>query len=127
LLKRVNSIYLPARDPERSIKWYEGKLGLTRPLGQDSGILQLADGTWLFLEKSIGRTTSNFATSGWTEKGNFEMFSICFEVDNAKQLYEKLRKEGVEVEELQDEGRCGLQFIFYDIDGNKFQIFQQPQ
>jgi len=127
LLKRICSIYLPAHNPEKSIEWYERHLGLTRPLGPKSGILQLDDGTWLFLEKSIARTTSNFATSGWVENGNYEMFSICFEVDDAKQLYDKLHTEGVEVEALRDEGGCGLQFIFYDLDGNKFQVFQQPK
>lgn len=125
-LNRINSIYLPARDPEKSIAWYEKHLGLTRPLGPNSGILQLGDGTWVFLERAIARETANFATSGWREGGNYEMFSLCFTVDDARQLHEKLRSEGVEVEDVRDEGGCGLQFIFYDLDGNKFQAFQPP-
>jgi len=78
------------------------------------------------LERAITRTTANFATSGWREGGNYEMFSLCFTVDDARQLHEKLRSEVVEVEDVRDEGGCGLQFIFYDLDGNKFQAFQPP-
>jgi hypothetical protein len=35
-----------------------------------------------------------------------------------------LQTEGVELETLRDEGGCGFQFIFYDLDGNKFNVYQ---
>lgn len=127
LVRRINSIYLPVSHKKKAVKWYEDHLGLTHPRGPESDILQLGDGTWVFLEKSITKTTANFATSGWVENGNYEMFSICFETNDAVGLHEKLQNEGVEVEELRDEGSCGIQFIFYDLDGNKFQVFQQPK
>jgi glyoxylase I family protein len=124
LLKRIDSIYLPARDPEKSIEWYMRHLGLTRPLDNNPGILQTDNGTWVFFLKSITRTTSNFATSDWVEGGNFDMFSITFEVEDANQLYDKLQTEGVELDTLRDEGGCGFQFTFYDLDGNKFNVYQ---
>ncbi|MGM0882942.1 MAG: VOC family protein [Bacillota bacterium] len=69
--------------------------------------------------------TSNFYTTG-KAPSDYEMFALCFETNQIEELYEKLVRSAVHVESFLDEGDDGLQFVFYDPNGNKFQVWQDP-
>ena len=88
----------------------------------------MGSGQWLFLLPSPGGHPLHFMTTGWAEGGSpFEMFPICFETDDIHALETSLRESGVWIEpEMRDEGGCGLQLNFKDLDGNKYQAWQQP-
>jgi catechol 2,3-dioxygenase-like lactoylglutathione lyase family enzyme len=131
LLKRIECAYLPVKDVASSVAWYERVLGLTlrSPIEPGRGaIMIMGSGQWLFLLPSPGGHPLHFMTTGWSEDGSpFEMFPICFETDDIRSLDASLRESGVWTEEaVRDEGGCGLQLNFEDPDGNKFQVWQQP-
>lgn len=87
----------------------------------------MGSGQWLFLLPSPEGNPLSFLTTGWTEDHSlFEMFPICFETDNIQALAESLRESGTWTEgEVRNEGSCGLQFNFKDLDGNIFNVWQQ--
>lgn len=132
MIKRIECAYVPVSDVERSAKWYEQVLGMKLRSAIEPGrgaIMIMGDGGWLFLLPSPDMTPLTFPTTGWTEDGDhFEMFPICFETDNIQKLYESLLQAGLWLEaEVRDEGSCGHQLTFKDPDGNKFQVWQQPE
>lgn len=55
-------------------------------------------------------------------KSGYEMFRFTFEVRRIELLHDRLVSNGVRVEELKDSGHCGINFIFFDLDGNKFDV-----
>jgi glyoxylase I family protein len=127
LLKKVHCNYLPVTDLELASRWYQSMFGLERINREPSGsILILGDGQWLFLLECNEKRNANFITSQW-EGDNYEMFSLTFEVENITELHKRLRENGVEVGPLADLDSCGLQFKFKDPDGNKFNVWQDPQ
>lgn len=130
LLKRVSHNYLPVTDLKSALEWYGKYLGLkhisdNRTARNDGGILILGNGQWLFLLESKGNKNANFVTDDW-EGDDYEMFSLTFETDDIIKLHESLRKSGTHVESIVDHDGCGLQFKFKDPDGNKFNVWQDP-
>ncbi|MCM3041281.1 VOC family protein [Paenibacillus motobuensis] len=126
LLKRVLCNYLPVSNLEHATKWYEEIFGLSvRKRDPNGSILILGDGQWLFLLESTEKRTANFITSQW-DGDEYEMFSLTFEVENIVELHKRLRENEVDVESLVDHDSCGLQFKFKDPDGNKFNVWQDP-
>lgn len=73
-----------------------------------------------FLVKAIEKESSNF----FDYKGN-ERFSISFEVNGILTL-EALHKDfidkDVRVGEIEDRGHSGSNFVFWDFDGNQFDV-----
>jgi predicted enzyme related to lactoylglutathione lyase len=122
LLKSVHCNYLPVTDLKRAADWWEEYLGLKR-FKPDGSILILGNGQWLFLLESKSKTNANFTTDLW-EGENYEMFSLTFEVDDIVKVHKSLQESGAEVYRLEDRDRCGLQFTFKDLDGNKFNVWQ---
>jgi len=127
MLKRVLCNYLPVSNLERAVRWYEEIFGLeVRKRSPGGAILVLGDGQWLFLLESGEKKTANFVTDQWNGE-RYEMFSLTFEVEDIVALHKRLRDSDVEVEALIDHDSCGLQFIFKDPDGNKFNVWQDPE
>lgn len=129
LLKRVSHNYLPVKDMKKAKEWYTKYLGLEQvnptATNRDGSILELGNGQWLFLLETKSTKNANFVTDQW-EGDNYEMFSLTFETDDIIKLHESLRKSGTQVEPIVDHGGCGLQFKFKDLDGNKFNVWQDP-
>lgn len=53
---------------------------------------------------------------------------MTFEVDGIEKLRELhsfLTEKGVMVENIEDRGHPGNNFVFYDIDGNKFDVWSE--
>lgn len=124
VLKRVNCIYVPATDPYQTIQWFGRYFGLHRkkPVKRDTNgeSLMLGNGMELFILRAEQGSRMTFQTDVWAGPG-FQMSMLSFEVtDDIVELHRSLREGGAHVEELRDEGGCGMGFWFYDPDGNKF-------
>jgi len=47
-------------------------------------------------------------------------------VENIAELHQKLIDNSADVEPLIDQGGCGMQFIFKDVEENKFNVWEEP-
>ncbi|WP_127529854.1 VOC family protein [Paenibacillus kobensis] len=123
LVQGVHCNYIPVADVKQAKEWYMRVLGVTQ-VRPEGGIVVLGNGQWLFLIESKDRPNANFTTDDWNETKGFEMFSLTFATEDIVALHESLRQHGAEVEPIVDYGPCGLQFLFKDPDGNRFNVWQ---
>ncbi|GGG61425.1 VOC family protein [Paenibacillus radicis (ex Gao et al. 2016)] len=125
-MRAVCSVYVPVKNPLDSAAWWQRHFGLEwampYPPGGEHAILKLAEGQWLHLVETEGDFHSQFR-----DKLGYEMFRFTFEVREIEHIYDRLRTGGVNVQELQDRGSCGINFVFYDPDGNKFDVNEVVQ
>ncbi|MFJ7826692.1 VOC family protein [Psychrobacillus sp. NPDC096623] len=122
-LLRVGTTYIPVTNVELSSDWYVKKLGADLSYkDEDKAILNLANQS-IFLVKSIERQSSNFIDIYGVER-----FSLTFEVNGLDAL-ERLHKDFVENEirvgDIENRRHTGRNFVFYDIDGNKFDVWSE--
>ncbi|MDQ1143710.1 catechol 2,3-dioxygenase-like lactoylglutathione lyase family enzyme [Bacillus sp. SORGH_AS 510] len=122
-LVRVGTTYIPVTNVERSSAWYIEKLGAVESYrDQDKAILNLANQS-LFLVRSAENQTANFFDIYGEER-----FSLTFEVDGLAALvalHSELKENDVRVGEIEDRGHAGRNFVFYDEDGNKFDVWSE--
>ncbi|EOR21906.1 hypothetical protein A499_20733 [Niallia nealsonii AAU1] len=123
LIHRVGTIYLPVVNPEVASNWYQEKLGAIENFrNEDKAILDFANQSF-FLVKAKEGVKANFQD----HKGN-EHFFMTFEVDGIDQLrklHSLLKEKGVTVGNIEDRGHPGNNFVFYDLDGNKFDVWSE--
>ncbi|MCM3572540.1 MULTISPECIES: VOC family protein [Mesobacillus] len=121
-LIRVGTIYIPVEDPKESSNWYRDMLkAKLNYLDEDKAIMGLADIS-LFLVKSPGQS-SNF-----TDINGEERFILTYEVDGLealKTLHNDLTERGIRVGEIENRGHAGRNFVFSDLDGNKFDVWSE--
>lgn len=122
-LIRVGTTYIPVSSVERSSEWYVNKLGAEISYkDEDKAILNLANQS-IFLVKSKENQSSNFYDIHGEER-----FSLTFEVDGLRAL-ETIHKDfiakQIKVGEIEDRGHAGKNFVFYDLDGNKFDVWSE--
>jgi catechol 2,3-dioxygenase-like lactoylglutathione lyase family enzyme len=122
-IHRVGTIYLPVENPELASNWYQEKLGAIENFrNEDKAILDFANQSF-FLVKSKEGAKATFQD----DKGK-EHFFLTFEVDGIEQLqklHSELKEKGVEVGVIEDRGHPGNNFVFYDLDGNKFDVWSE--
>ncbi|MCM3740290.1 VOC family protein [Oceanobacillus luteolus] len=122
-LLRIGTTYIPVNNIERSTEWYKNKLGAEVSYqDEDKGIINLANQS-IFLVKSDEHQSSNFIDIYGEER-----FSITFEVDGLdalKTIHKDFIDKGVKVGEIENRGHSGRNFVFYDIDGNKFDVWSE--
>jgi catechol 2,3-dioxygenase-like lactoylglutathione lyase family enzyme len=122
-LLRVGTTYIPVTDVERSARWYEENLHADKNyMDEKKAILDLANQSF-FLVKANGNETANF-----TDDDGHERSSLTFEVeglDRLKALHHDLQEKGVQIGEIEDRGHPGNNFVFYDLDGNKFDVWSE--
>jgi len=120
LLKRVNCLYLPTADPHNISEWFKRFFGLDR-----NGWIKLGDGLSLIILPTRDEVRTKFTVDEWAGIPNYEMYMLQFEVSNdIIELHRSLKESGAVVEELRDQGGCGMEFGFYDPDGNKFCAYE---
>ncbi|MGE7183968.1 VOC family protein [Peribacillus sp. NPDC006672] len=122
-LLRVGATYIPVTDVELASDWYVGKLGAELSYrDEDKAILNFANQS-IFLVKSKENQSSNF----YDIYGE-EHFSMTFEVNGLDAL-EAVHKDFIEKEikvgEIENRGHTGRNFVFYDLDGNKFDVWSE--
>ncbi len=122
-LLRVGTIYIPVTDVERSSEWYESKLGATITYKDvDKAIVNLADVSF-FLVKSHSDESANFYDIHGDER-----FSLTFEVNGLNALeaiYHDFHEKGITIGVIENRGHMGRNFVFYDPDGNKFDVWSE--
>lgn len=119
---RVGTIYIPVEDPRESSNWYREMLkAKVNYLDGDKAIMDMADIS-LFLVKSQGQT-SNF-----TDINGVERFLLTYEVDGLEvleALHKEFKDRGIKVGSIENRGHAGRNFVFYDLDGNKFDVWSE--
>jgi catechol 2,3-dioxygenase-like lactoylglutathione lyase family enzyme len=122
-LLRIGTTYIPVTNVELSSDWYVSKLGADLSyIDEDKAILNLADQS-IFLVKSLENQTSNFYDSYGAER-----FSITFEVNGLQALeaiHMDFTDKGIRIGEIENRGHAGRNFVFFDIDGNKFDVWSE--
>ncbi|MEK3856168.1 VOC family protein [Cytobacillus sp. FSL H8-0458] len=122
-LLRVGTIYIPVTNVDLSSDWYVNKLGAELSYkDQDKAILNFANQS-IFLVKSNENQSSNF----FDIYGN-ERFSLTFEVNGLNALesiHTDFRQNEIRVGEIENRGHTGRNFVFYDLDGNKFDVWSE--
>ncbi|SOC43871.1 VOC family protein [Ureibacillus acetophenoni] len=122
-LVRIGTTYIPVTDVERSAKWYVSKLDAALNYqDEDKAILNLANQS-IFLVKSKEQQTANFIDSYGEER-----FSLTFEVNGLDALltiHKQFLDKGIRIGEVEDRGHAGRNFVFYDLDGNKFDVWSE--
>lgn len=122
-LLRVGTTYLPVTDVELASEWYVHKLGAELSYkDNDKAILNLANQS-IFLVKSRDNQSSNF----YDINGN-EHFSITFEVNGLSALesiHKDFNEKEIRIGDIENRGHAGKNFVFYDLDGNKFDVWSE--
>ncbi|MGX1265635.1 catechol 2,3-dioxygenase-like lactoylglutathione lyase family enzyme [Rossellomorea marisflavi] len=122
-LIRIGTIYLPVTDVNRSAEWYVRHLGAKlNDQDDDKAILDLANQSVFLVKSGVGES-ANFTDHHGTER-----FSVTFEVDGLASL-EALHGDfislGMKVGAIEDRGHVGRNFVFYDPDGNAFDVWSE--
>lgn len=122
-LLRVGTTYLPVADVEKSSEWYIHNLGAELTYqDHDKAILNFANQS-VFLVKSKEGQSSNF----YDFNGN-ERFSMTFEVNGLNALeavHKDFKEKKIRVGEIENRGHAGRNFVFYDLNGNKFDVWSE--
>lgn len=122
-IKRVGTTYIPVVDPEKSSIWYQEILGAIENFrNTDKVILEFADQSFFLVKAKIGER------SVFLDSYEQEHFTMTFEVNGIGQLIEFhnfLKEKGVRIGEMEDRGHPGNNFVFYDIDGNVFDVWSE--
>jgi catechol 2,3-dioxygenase-like lactoylglutathione lyase family enzyme len=122
-LLRIGTTYIPVTNVDLSSDWYVNKLGAELSYkDQDKAILNFANQS-IFLVKSNENQSSNFIDI----YGN-EHFSLTFEVNglnDLKAIHKDFKQCEIRVGEIEDRGHSGRNFVFYDLDGNKFDVWSE--
>jgi len=122
-IKRVGTTYIPVVNPEKSSLWYQEMLGAVENFrDKDKAILEFADQSFFLVKAKKGERSCFLDTYGQ------EHFTMTFEVNGIDRLIEFnsfLQKKGVRVGEIENRGHPGTNFVFYDIDGNMFDVWSE--
>lgn len=123
IIHRVGTIYLPVENPELASNWYQEKLGARENFrNKDKAILDFANQSFFLVKAKKGEKAA------FQDDAGNEHFYLTFEVDGIdqlKKLHSSLKEKGVTVDDIEDRGHPGNNFVFYDLDGNKFDVWSQ--
>ena len=122
-LLRVGTTYIPVYNVELSSEWYVNKLSAELSYkDEDKAILNFANQSF-FLVKSKENQSSNFYDCHGEER-----FSITFEVNGLNALeaiHRAFKDKEIRVGEIENRGHAGRNFVFFDLDGNKFDVWSE--
>lgn len=108
---------------EDSADWYVTNLAAELSYQDaDKAIINLANQSF-FLVKANENQSSNFLDY----KGG-KWFSVTFEVDGMdalQNLHKEFKEKGVRVGDIENRGHAGRNFVFYDLDGNGFDVWSE--
>jgi|GEM_PF-1107189 Lactoylglutathione lyase and related lyases len=128
-LMDVITLYLPAKDPYTTAKWYVDILGFDpnasqhSPLKQGAGsvVLHTATEMELFFIQSEDMLPLSFNNE---EGYNHAVLLFRVKDSEIEELYARLVEHGVPLatDAIVDRGGCGREIAFYDLDGRKVEI-----
>lgn len=120
LLDYIDTIYLPVKDKQETINWYEEKLGLTW-----NGIcFNLGTGPTIMLVTATDPESANltYLTNDW-EGTDYPMQLVTFKTSDIDTAHQQLTARGVEVSTLNTYDNNRKNFRFYDLNGNRFDVW----
>ncbi|MDE5993306.1 MAG: VOC family protein [Oscillospiraceae bacterium] len=110
-------VYIPVSNMDKSAEWYEKNLGFKVTLKDELYYeLSTENGIRIMLLPDTEHINSQMKFS------DGEQPSYGFMVDNIDEIREKMFDSGIKVGEMFD--YCGRSFSFYDLDGNKIELWQ---
>ena len=124
---KIGSIFIPVKNLETSIRWYEKMLGITK-IGEwgegnerGAGFYFPNDLTQLALIQVENKQPTQFAI-----KGNTRNVYFNFLTNDIQKAYDHFKQNNVKVSEVEDFGgmKC---FDFYDLDGNTFSVVNEVE
>ena len=122
-LLRVGSTYIPVSNVELSSEWYVNKLGAELNYkDEDKAILNFANQSF-FLVKAKENQSPNFYDIHGEER-----FSLTFEVNGLSALetiHRDFMGKQIKVGEIENRGHAGRNFVFYDLNGNIFDVWSE--
>ncbi|WP_245375629.1 pentapeptide repeat-containing protein [Paenibacillus eucommiae] len=126
-VSEVACINLPVSNVEVSTNWYVNHLGSTImrepqrfPDGNANSLIRLGKaGPSVWLRESTEQVSMNFSINSGSNLTIFEL-----RTENMNDFYEQLKRENVNITEIEDHGVCGKTFKIIDPDGNKFTILE---
>lgn len=128
-LLNLSCIYLPAKHPYTTAKWYSEIFDLETadfaPLDPNANLVVLnisndiPGGGTIFFVQSNDKFSMNF--------NNIEGYNhaiLMFQVKDIEEIYERMKEKGVELttDGIKDRGGCGKEIAFFDPDGRKIEI-----
>ncbi|KMK76824.1 VOC family protein [Alkalihalobacillus pseudalcaliphilus] len=123
VLKRVGTTYIPVNEVQAAVDWYVKKLEAELSYrDEDKAIIHLANQSFFLVRAKEGESANFIDHSGQTR------FSLTFEVDGVQQLevlHQELNKRFIKTGEIEDRGHPGRNFVFYDLDGNLFDVWSE--
>ena len=117
----LGGVFFKARDPDRLYAWYENHLGLKRTEG---GVLfrwrdKDADSPGTTVWALFKQDTKYFQPSP-------APFMLNYRVENIDALLERLRAEGVQVDERREDSEFGRFAWVMDPEGNRIELWEPP-
>ncbi|WP_191562072.1 VOC family protein [Metabacillus idriensis] len=122
-LLRIGTTYIPVKNVELSSQWYVNNLGAELSYKDDDKVILNFANQSMFLIKSQENQSSNFYDSYGEER-----FSLTFEVNGLNALeaiHSDFIKREIRAGEIENRGHAGMNFVFYDLDGNKFDVWSE--
>jgi glyoxylase I family protein len=125
---KVGGIFIPVTDLERSKKWYELNLGVTKvdewqEDGEDHGV------GYIFKGETVGIALIKVEKPQPTEfitQGKKKNVYYNFVVEQIEPVYDILKQNGVETTDIHDYGLM-KGFDFFDPDGNPFSVVSEEK
>lgn len=116
----IDSVYLPVIDREEAIRWYSEKLGFhwtgySFDLGFGPEIMLVTVN-----HKEDVKLT--YKTDHWEGK-EYDMHILTYKSDNIEETYQTLKERGVSVSEIKMYDGNRKNFRFYDLYGNRFDVW----
>lgn len=118
LIEYMETLYVPVSNAEVAGEWYAKHFGLKPDKEGSFSTLRMPSGQSIMFVETTEKQTLNFKN---TE--GYEMFAVTFKVDDAQALHSKLKMQGLEVGECNNDGNCGYNFKIYDLDGNRIHLW----
>jgi RNA polymerase sigma-70 factor (ECF subfamily) len=113
IVKQMGQFYIPVSNKESSTAWFVEQFGLSL---DRNGHLLLPSGQTLFLLQA------NPVDINLVPDNTFPV--LTFAVDNSMNVYDVLKKQGIRVDDQTEDFLSSRHFFFYDLDNNKFGIYQ---
>lgn len=120
IVGQIDCIYLPAKNKEATIRWYQEKLGL-----RWTGVsFDLGGGPEIMLvtPKREEDATLTYKTDDW-EGEDYDMHLLTFKSDDIERTHAHLKAQGVSVSEIKLYDGNRKNFRFYDLNGNRLDVW----
>ncbi|MBG9692445.1 hypothetical protein ABD91_16595 [Lysinibacillus sphaericus] len=121
LLNGVEAIFIPIKDSQLSVKWYEEKLGFKLlNIEEDAAVMKIGEQsvTVVCLVKTENHQPLHFPDNHFGVGKYFNFLSSTIE-----DTYQSLVEQQVKVNPIGGEGQIKF-FTFYDLDGNPLGVCQ---